>query len=159
SLQLKGKPIANTEQNRNRAVIGYLGSVMPPPEAVAGKYVGPEGEKIKGAPLSDEDKRTLASWVDLGCPIDHEYDPKKPDERGVGWMLDDNRPTLTLTYPRTGANEELSRLVVGMHDYDSGLDLPSFKVVADFAVDGNKPGKDLASLFEARGQGVWQLRL
>src|SRR5205085_1993311 len=39
SLRLKGKPIPNTEQNRGRAVIGYMGSVMPPPEAVAGKYV------------------------------------------------------------------------------------------------------------------------
>ena len=42
---------------------------MPPPNAVAGKYVGPRGEKIQVAPLSDEDRRTLVRWIDLGCPI------------------------------------------------------------------------------------------
>ena len=56
-----------------------------------------------------------------------------PSERGYGWMLDDNRPTLTLTYPRAGANAALTRILVGMHDYDTGLDMDSFQVTADFA--------------------------
>ena len=72
---------------------------MPPPEAVAGTYDGPDGQKIKVAPLTDEDRRTLVRWIDLGCPIDLDYDPAKPQKRGYGWMLDDQRPTLTLTYP------------------------------------------------------------
>src|SRR5262249_59672092 len=69
SLQLKGQPLPNTPQNRSRAVLAYHGSVMPPPEAVAGTYVGPDGKKIKVAPLTPADRLTLVRWVDLGCPL------------------------------------------------------------------------------------------
>ena len=40
---------------------------MPPPEAVAGTYVGPDGKKISVPGLSEEDKLTLVRWIDLGC--------------------------------------------------------------------------------------------
>jgi hypothetical protein len=128
----------------------FKGSVMPPPDAV---------NSGKVAPLSDEDRRTLVRWIDLGCPVDKAFDPKNPQARGDGWMLDDQRPTLTLTYPRAGANEELSRILVGMHDYHTGLDLDSFRVVADFPVAGVEKGTNLASLFKAATPGVWELRL
>jgi hypothetical protein len=131
---------------------------MPPAEAVAGTYVGPGGQKIKVAPLSDEDRRTLVRWIDLGCPIDLDYDPAHP-ERPTGWMRDDNRPTLTLTYPRAGANPELTRILVGMHDYGSGLDPDSFEVTADFPVDGVPAGQNLASRFKPKSEGVWELAL
>ncbi len=56
---------------------------MPPPDAVkAGKV----------APLTDEDKLTLVRWIDLGCPIDLEYDAGNPAKPGFGWALDDQRP-------------------------------------------------------------------
>jgi hypothetical protein len=74
-------------------------------------------------------------------------------------MCDDQRPTLTLTYPRAGDNPELTRLLVGMHDYYSGLDMASFRVVADFPLDGAAPGEDLASRFRPKSEGVWELRL
>ena len=61
---------ANTIANRNRADLDYDGKIMPPPEAVAGSYVAADGKKIKVAPLTDEDKRTLIRWIDLGCPIE-----------------------------------------------------------------------------------------
>jgi hypothetical protein len=159
SLQLKGKPIPNTEQNRGRAVIGYVGSVMPPPKGVAGTYVGPDGSKVKVAPLSAEDRLSLVRWIDLGCPIDLDYDPKQPEVRGYGWMLDDNRPTLTLTYPKAGTNPPLTRIIVGMHDYDTGLDMKSFQVVADFKLDGNAADENLASNFKEKTPGVWELTL
>ncbi len=86
---------------------------MPPPDAVkAGKV----------APLTDEDRLTLVRWIDLGCPIDLDYDPKNPAKAGFGWMLDDQRPTLTLTSPQAGANPPLDRILIGMHDYGSGLE-------------------------------------
>src|SRR5205085_11456602 len=110
-------------------------------------------------PLSDEDRRTLVRWIDLGCPIDFDFDPKAPEKHGHGWMVDDQRPTLTLTYPKAGVNETLSRIVVGMHDYNSGLDMDSFEVVADFKVNGNEPGKNLASFFKPKAQGVWEMPL
>jgi hypothetical protein len=147
SLRQHGKPVADTPHNREIAQVGYTGSAMPPPEAVK------EG-KVK--PLSDEDRLTIVRWIDLGCPIDLDHDPKAP---GSGWALDDQRPTLALTYPKAGANADLSRLLVGMHDCDSGIDAATFSVTADFAVDDARPGDDLAGRFRPKGDGVWELKL
>jgi hypothetical protein len=159
SLRHKGKPVPDTPRNRELAHVGYTGGVMPPPAAVAGDYVGPDGRKIKVAPLTAEDRLTLVRWIDLGCPIDLYFDPAKPRERGHGWMLDDQRPTLTLTYPRAGRNDSLTRILVGMHDHDTGLDLNSFQVVADFPVEGRAAGENLAKKFQHVAQGVWELKL
>jgi hypothetical protein len=74
-------------------------------------------------------------------------------------MLDDNRPVLTLTTPRAGANASLDRTLIGMYDYSSGLDLPSFTVTADFAVNGLAAGVNLATEFKPLSQGVWELKL
>jgi hypothetical protein len=156
---LRGKPIPNTPQNRNRADLDYTGTAMPPPAAVAGTYKSPDGKKIKVPGLTDEDRLTIVRWIDLGCPIDLDYNADNPKERGYGWMCDDNRPTLTLTSPQPGPNKSVTRLLVGMHDYDSGLDLDSFRVVADFAVDGVPAGTNLGSRFKQKTQGVWELRL
>jgi hypothetical protein len=158
-LRWKGQPVANTPQNRKRSVVGYTGSVMPPPEALAGTYVGPDGHKVRVVPLSDEDRRTIFRWIDLGCPIDLDYDKALPHERGFGWMQDDNRPTLTLTYPRPGANPPLTRILIGMHDYDTGLDMDTFQVKADFPLDGAAAGEDLAPKFKGKTPGVWELVL
>lgn len=139
--------------------LDYTGSVMPPAEAVAGTYRGPDGQAVKVEPLTDEDRRTLARWIDLGCPIDLDYDPARPEERGYGYLLDDSRPVLALTEPATGDNPPLRRLLVGMHDLGSGLDPATFRVTADFSVDGAAAGTDLAGRFRSRTQGVWELSL
>lgn len=123
---------------------------MPPPEAV-------QAGKVK--PLTDEDRRTLIRWIDLGCPVDLDYDPKQPDRRGFGWMFDDQRPTLNLTEPHSGANAKLSRILIGMHDYGTGLDPASFNVTADFAVDDTPAGQNLASKLKEVTQGVWELTI
>ncbi|MBI1904542.1 MAG: hypothetical protein HYS13_25895 [Planctomycetia bacterium] len=157
-LVFQGKPV-EVEKHRHRADLDYVGSSMPPPEAIAGTYTGPDGKKIKVEPLSDEDRRTIVRWIDLGCPIDLDYDSAKPAERGYGWMLDDQRPTLTVEFPQPGANAALTRLLVGMHDYGTGLDLASFRVTADFAIDGTAAGENLAGRFAKKSQGVWELKL
>jgi hypothetical protein len=157
SLKWKGEPVPSTPHTRKRSVVGYTGSIMPPLESVAGTYAGPDGHTIKVAPLTDEDRRTIYRWIDLGCPIDLDYDPAKPHERGFGWMQDDNRPTLTLTSPRPGVNAPLTRILVGMHDYDTGLDMDSFRVVADFPLDGTPAGENIASKFKGKAPGVWEL--
>ena len=150
TLKLKGQPVADTPANRNRADLDFTGSVMPPPEAVkAGKV----------APLTDEDKLTLVRWIDLGCPIDLDYNPKAPANRGFGWMLDEQRPTLTMATPKAGANPPLDRVLIGMHDYGTGLDAASFTVIADFAVNGLAAGENLAPKFAALGGGVHELKL
>lgn len=138
----------------------YAGDVMPPPEAVAGTVEGPDGRPVKVAPLGDEDKLTLVRWIDLGCPIDREYDPKRPAERGLGWLLDEGRPTLTLASPPAGANAgPLSHVLIGMHDYGTGLDPASLSVTADFEIDGVQAGEDLAARFTALPGSRWELRL
>jgi hypothetical protein len=137
----------------------FKDSIMPPPKALAGTYAGPGGTKIKVAPLTDEDRRTLVRWIDLGCPIDRDFDPVHPERRGRGWLLDDQRPTLTLTYPRDGADTKLTRILVGMYDYGSGLDLDSFRVTADFALDGAAAGDNLAPRFKALPGNRWELTL
>lgn len=73
--------------------------------------------------------------------------------------MDDQRPTLTLTVPRVRNTTPLSRIVVGMHDYGTGLDAASFSVVADFAVEGISVGENLATKFRSLSGGVWELKL
>jgi hypothetical protein len=102
---------------------------------------------------------TVVRWIDLGCPIDLDYDRRQPQRRGYGWMCDDNRPVVSVTYPQPGENRDLSRIVIGMHDYDSGLDSESLRVTADVPLDGAAPGTDLARRFELQSAGVWAWKL
>jgi hypothetical protein len=149
TLLKAGQPV---DPKRNRASwdLDFEGSIMPPPAAV-------KAGKVK--PLSDEDRRTLVRWIDLGCPIDLDYDAAKPQASGYGWMLDDNRPVLTMAVPQPERNAKLDRILIGMHDYDSGLDEKSLQVTADFAIDGAPAGTNLASRFKPASRGVRELRL
>jgi hypothetical protein len=74
-------------------------------------------------------------------------------------MVDDKRPTLTLTEPARGTNPPLTRILIGMHDYYTGLDPKSFMVQADFALDGAAPRDNLASRFKRVNEGVYEMRL
>jgi hypothetical protein len=159
SLLYKGQPMEPTRANNRKINLAYLGSAMPPPAALTGDYTAPDGKQIKVAALSDEDRRTIVRWIDLGCPIDLDFDPAKPQEVHHGWFEDDQRPTLALTYPRADANAAFARILVGMHDYETGLDLSSFRVVADFPVNGVQAGQNLAPNFKPKTQGVWELKL
>lgn len=145
------------DKNRHALDLDYIGSPMPPPDAV---------KDGKAKPLSDEDRRTIARWIDLGCPIDlDEMNRKRAKasrngERGRnerGWFQDDNRPIVAIAEPRDGVNEKLSRILVGMHDYYSGLDERSISVTADFAVDDVPAGKNLAERMKPLSQGVWEV--
>jgi hypothetical protein len=150
SMHHQGKPVEDTPKNRELAHIGFTGTAMPPPEAV-------KAGKVK--PLSDEDKFTLVRWIDLGCPIDLPSDPKEKEDRGGGWHLDDQRPTLALTEPQAGKNGPLSRILIGLHDCGTGLDMGSLSILADFDLDGVKAGDNLASKFKPASPGVWELKL
>lgn len=149
---LPEKPLPGQERiHKNILAEGdFTGSIMPPPYAVKAGTV---------KPLSDEDKRTLVRWIDLGCPIDLAYDPKNPDKRGDGWLFDDQRPTLTMTEPRAGVNATVDRILLGMDDYYTGLDMDTFRVTADFAVADAKPGDNLAAGFKQVNRGVWEMKL
>ncbi len=140
--------------------VDFTGDAMPPPEAVAGSFKAADGKPIKVPPLSDEEQLIFVRWVDLGCPIDLDYDPENPDRRGQGWMLDEGPPTLALTGPQPGVNAQaLMSILVGMHDYYTGLDMDSFTVTADFKVNGIAAGENLASQFQILSAGRWELKL
>jgi hypothetical protein len=98
-------------------------------------------------------------WIDLGCPIDFDYDPSNLDRNGFGWAGDDKRPTLTITEPKRGANSKLSRILIGIDDYYSGLDFDSFIVTCDFDVNGIPAGENLAPHFQKIYEGVYELPL
>ncbi|MFN0102599.1 MAG: hypothetical protein ACKV2U_10980, partial [Bryobacteraceae bacterium] len=67
---------------------------------------------------------------------------------------------LTLTYPAPGKNAKVDRILIGMHDAYSGLDMASFEVRADFLVAGVQAGQNLAEKFGVQTQGgVWALKL
>jgi hypothetical protein len=138
------------ERHASRMDIDFTGSSMPPPDAVAAGKV---------QPLTDEDRRTILRWIDLGCPIDLDFHPGFPEHRGYGWMLDDNRPILTLARPWEQEDQPLDRILIGMHDYDTGLDEKSFTVKASFAVNGQPAGANLAAQFREIDPGVWELKL
>jgi hypothetical protein len=148
-LVSQGKAVP-VEKFRHAMDIDFVGSRMPPDDAVAAGKI---------APLSEEDRRTLVRWIDLGCPIDLDYDPAHPERRGLGWMLDDQRPTLTVTTPQPGTNRSLKRILIGMHDADSGLDLASFRVTADVPIAGVPAGVNLADRFHVTSPGVWEFAL
>jgi hypothetical protein len=124
--------------------------MMPPPDAVA-------AGKVK--PLSDEDRRTILRWIDLGCPLDRSFDPNKPEERGRGWLLDDQRPTLTITSPATGAIDRLAEISLGIDDSFTGIDRASLQVVCDQPLAGMAAGENLAAKFQETAPGVlvWKL--
>ncbi|MEX0586354.1 MAG: hypothetical protein WD176_06905, partial [Pirellulales bacterium] len=150
TLVHRGKPV-DVERHRAAQDIDFTGSIMPPPEAVAGTYKGPDGKPVHVAALTDEDRRTLARWIDLGCPIDLDHDGKE----SYGWFADDNRPVLHVNVPRDGEKDTLNRIVVGAFDYYSALRPDSLIVQADFPIDGIAPGTNLASEFRQHSTGVW----
>jgi len=148
TLQIAGKPVDLTKQeNTQFADVDFTGSIMPPPEAV-------KAGKVK--PLTEEDRRTIFRWIDLGCPIDL---ASTAGDKGSGWLDDEIRPKLTVSLPGVAEKKALSRILVGMHDVYTGLDMESFEVVANFAVAGVPVAQNLAAKFQRKGDGVWELNL
>ncbi len=143
------------EKNRSRWDLDYVGSQMPPPEAVAGTYEDEKGNAIKVEPLADEDRRTIARWIDLGCPIDLD---RSGSDKPFGWFCDDQRPTLTINHPALGV-ATIDRLQIGMYDYGTSLDAASFEVRCSVEVNGQPPDINLASLFKDTAEGVKELKL
>ncbi|MCC6850135.1 MAG: hypothetical protein IT294_16690 [Deltaproteobacteria bacterium] len=124
----------------NAADLDYTGTIMPPPGS--------------GVPaLGEDEKRTIARWIDLGCPIDL-------TTNGYGWFLDDLRPALAVTLPRPGWNGgALGSLLIGAADADSGLAAGSLSITADVSIAGREPGAELADLATAAGDGIWSVAL
>ncbi|MCZ2341560.1 MAG: hypothetical protein LC104_07150 [Bacteroidales bacterium] len=142
--------VIDKQNNRHRYDIDYVGSAMPPPEAV---------QDGKVQPLTDEDRRTLARWIDLGCPIDFDFQPARPEQRGYGWQLDDQRPTVALTSPAPGRNAAFTRLLLGVTDHGTGWDPNRLRVTASHPVAGHPAGTNLAPFLKPLGDSVYELAI
>jgi hypothetical protein len=128
----------------NEADLDYTGEIMPPPGSAV-------------PPLSEDERRTIARWIDLGAPIDLSEEHGAP---GYGWFLDDLRPTLAVSLPRAGANPDgVDRLRVGVADAGTGIEPGSLSVRADVAIDGWPAGSELSARFDEVAQGVYEWEL
>jgi len=124
----------------NAADLDYSGTMMPPP-----------GSPV--APLTADERLTFVRWIDLGCPVDT-GDPR------YGWFLDDLKPTVALSAPRPHANASpLGEIRFGLADANSGIDLSTLHVSADFVVNGRAAGAELADLAQAAGEDIWTIAL
>jgi hypothetical protein len=124
----------------NTADLDYTGTAMPPP-----------GSPV--APLSADERLLFVRWIDLGAPIDT-GDPR------YGWFMDDLKPVVTVSLPRPRANAApLAEIRFGLADADSGIDLSTLSVHADFAVNGLAPGTELAALAQPSGDSIWSIAL
>jgi hypothetical protein len=124
----------------NTADLDYTGTAMPPP-----------GSPV--APLTADEKFLFVRWIDLGAPIDT-GDPR------YGWFMDDLKPVVELSLPRPRANAApLSEIRFGLADADSGIDLSTLSVHADFPVDGLAAGAELSGLAQSIGDSIWSITL
>jgi hypothetical protein len=165
SLTWQGKPFEYDpdliRKEGGRLNLAFTGTEMPPRAAIVGTYVSPEGKTIKVPPLSDEDRRTIVRWIDLGCPIDLSgAQPKRgaAHANNGGWYDDENRPTVAITFTSNtvadGANNLAIR--VGVYDGESGLDRASLRITADINILGVAAGENLTQQFRER-DSVWSL--
>jgi len=130
--------------NPNEADLDFSGTIMPPANAGV-------------PPLSDDEKMLFARWIDLGCPISTTDSVLKAN---LGWFFDDLRPTLTVSSPAERKPDgALSVLRFGAYDSYSGLDRASISVTANFTVNGQPAGTELATWFGETSPYVWSLAL
>ena len=141
SASIPGDPNSLPEgASINESDLDFNGTQMPPP-----------GSGVQ--PLTNDEKMMFARWIDLGCPID----TGNPD---YGWHMDDLRPTLTISKPRQNENlQALNEIMVGFADVNSGLDMSTLQITADFEVNGLAPGTNLFGAGEYSSDGVYRIQL
>lgn len=106
--------------------------------------------------LTMEQKMLFARWIDLGAPLDVSVD----NGTNLGWFVDDNKPTLTISQPRQNINNfPVTKIVLAVADAYTGVDGSSLSVKADFMVNGHSANTELSAFFSALGDGVYQLNL
>lgn len=119
-------------------------------------FVASSAHPVGGVPgMSMAEKMTIARWIDLGAPIDIAGIRGNP---GMGWFLDDLRPTLSVSQPRLNHNvAPVDRIAFGMLDAYTGLDSDTLSVTASFSVNGRAADVELADLVTSLGGDRYQL--
>ncbi len=131
--------------DKRLADIDFIGTIMPPPGS---GY----------PPLTEDEKMLFVRWIDTGCTSDSTWSGQEPFNYLTS-RIDDTRPTLNVAWPRPEVNASLQRLSFAAYDYLSGLKPASTVVTADFTVNGQAPGANLAPLFHETAQNLWTLSL
>ncbi|MEM6573584.1 MAG: hypothetical protein AAF736_04895 [Pseudomonadota bacterium] len=134
-------------------------STLPPganPNRADLDFVPSSAHPAGGMPALTRDQRmTFARWVDLGAPIDVAATRGNP---GLGWFLDDLRPTLTISSPRPNYNPTPPTVIrFGMADAYTGINPASLSVTASFPVQGHAPRSELADLAIEVAQDVFEI--
>lgn len=107
--------------------------------------------------LTMDEKMTVARWIDLGAPIDLAVIRDNP---GLGWFLDDLKPTLTISSPRPNFNPNPINLIrFGVIDAYTGIDLTSLSIKANFVVNGRPIETELSDLAVETTDGIFQITL
>jgi hypothetical protein len=106
--------------------------------------------------LSMKEKMTIARWIDLGAPLDISV----TTGTGLGWFIDDIKPTLNISQPHVNTNNQaINDFVFSLTDANSGIDFSSLSVKADFTVNGQPANTELSSLVTNIGDGIYQIQL
>lgn len=120
--------------------VDYTGDVMPPPSSGI-------------PPLTFEEKRTIAQWIDLGCLVD-----LSPGQPLPGDPFDDQmKPTLTVSGVAGGyVPMPLPAVGIGVYDLHSGVAPGSLQVIVEQVGPGAPPptGNLAQGLTVADGQTV-----
>ena len=128
--------------NANAADLDFTGTIMPP-----------IGSGLPG--LSEDEKITIARWIDLGAPITAQGDPTYK-----GYFADEIKPTVALSSPRSGPNAAALNIIrIGLFDAYSGINASSLSVTANFPVNGNLAGTELGPLFVQNAGSIWTVQL
>jgi hypothetical protein len=128
--------------NPNDADLDFIASVSHPVNGIA--------------TMTMEEKMTIARWIDLGAPLDISV----TTGTGLGWFIDDVKPTLTISSPRQNINvNPISEILFGLADANSGIDFSSLSVKADFIVNGQAANTELSSLVNLVSEGIYRIAL
>ena len=129
--------------NPNSADLDFIASTAHPAGGMSG--------------LSMAEKMTVARWIDLGAPIDLSVIRGNP---GLGWFLDDLKPTISISSPRQNHNSApVEMLRLGLTDGNSGIDINSLSIKANFIVNGRTAFTELNDLAVAVSDGVYVINL
>lgn len=150
----------NNNDHPTESIPGDASSL--PPGASANNadldYIPSTAHPAGGMPsLTMKEKMTVARWIDLGAPLDISV---TTGNTGKGWLLDDLRPTLTISKPRANLNtNDINEIIFGIADANTGLNLSSLSIKASFAINGQPANTELKSLATSIGLGIYQIQL
>ena len=120
-------------------------------------FIASTAHPIGGLPgLTMDEKMTFARWIDLGAPLDISV----TTGTGLGWFIDDVKPTIAISAPRQNINFlPVDVITFGLADANTGIDISSLSVKADFMVNGQAADTELSGLFVEIDEGIYEVIL